>query len=166
MYLEKLKIGKEMKGIVFKTPDLVSVDYDLSITKIIETGYGYYKNIENELLSCDFQTNFKGKADIYIEMIKLDQNVSEDVLIYDIDQLDCRPAEVHEFFAFNKCYPNTHERFNLPFSIGAVCVSKKGVRFIVWIETTPKGCGIRHSIQIRRFGDGPIHSSYLLLVHK
>lgn len=80
----------------------VSVDYDVSIEDAVKLGRYYWAS--SYITSKHFPTKRTGKADVVVELIRLDRSVEADEVLRELDKEGYRPAELHELLAFGEKY--------------------------------------------------------------
>lgn len=96
---------KEVDGDVFP----VTVNYDLSVESLV--AHGKYDLKNDSINSKNFQTERKGTQTITLEPVHLNQTLTSEEVLKELEKRGLRPAELHELLSFGIQYPNEQRNY-------------------------------------------------------
>jgi hypothetical protein len=95
----------------------VVVDYDRSIEDGVKAGDYDWSN--SDITSSRFPSTRKGTLEIDIHLIHFNKDMSNDQVLFDLDELNFRPAEPQELLSLGAAYPDLQREFPIP-ALGSV----------------------------------------------
>lgn len=101
---KKAKKIKQEKNIF-----LISIDYGMSIEKMLELGE--YNSLNSKITSKHFPTSRTGKMETEIILIHFNRSISSKEALKEMDKMGLRAAEPHELLAFGVKYPDVQCQF-------------------------------------------------------
>ncbi|MDP3729825.1 MAG: hypothetical protein Q8R26_03740 [bacterium] len=101
------------------------VNYDLSVESLVEHGRYDWKN--RDIISDSFRTGRKGEANLSLELVHLNQEITSEEVLKELDKRGLRPAELHELLSFGIKYPEEQRKYPIV-ALGSVWRNLNGVR--------------------------------------
>jgi len=114
----------------------LSVDYGRSVEKGVKAGRYDWAN--SDITSRNFPTERKGTAEVVVELIHFNRNISTDEALRELDKAGMRPAELHELLAFGKKYPEVQREFPIV-ALGSVWQYRDGFRVVPFLYRDGSG---------------------------
>ena len=111
----------------------LSVDYGRSVEKGVKAGRYDWVNCLFDIASRNFSTERKGTAEIVVELIHFNRNISIDKAFSQLDRMGFRPAEIHELLAFGEKYPKVQRKFPVV-ALGSVWQYQFGNRRVPYLH--------------------------------
>jgi len=101
------------------------VNYDRSVEKAIKAGRYDWTN--DNITSKNFPTKRSETAEIDIELIHFNRDMSTDEVLAELDKKGLRPAELHELLALGEKHPDLQREFPI-IALGSVWRRSSGFR--------------------------------------
>lgn len=129
----------------------LTVDYSCSIEDAVKAGNYDWKN--RDINSRNFPTKKSGIAEVDVELLHFNRDMSMEEVLAELDKRGLRPAELHELLKLEEKFPNLQRKFPI-IALGSVWRSPGGargcpylgrVRFkrglnLTWIGSSWDGC--------------------------
>ncbi|TSC60908.1 MAG: Uncharacterized protein G01um1014107_194 [Parcubacteria group bacterium Gr01-1014_107] len=90
-------------------PYVISVDYNRSFKEAVKASRCDW--FDSQISSFSSPATRKGTAEVKIELIHFDEDISTNEVLHDLDRMGLRPADLHELLAFGEGYPDISLRF-------------------------------------------------------
>jgi len=87
----------------------LSVDYGRSVEDGVRAGR--YDWVNPNITSHNFPTKRRGRAEVVLELICFDREISSYEVLFEIDKRGYRPANLQELLAFGEKYPEVQREF-------------------------------------------------------
>jgi hypothetical protein len=128
---------KQAKKIVYT----VSVDYAVSVEEMVRLGKYDWSN--DDITTKNFPSKRVGKAEMEVELIHFDRNISSEEALREMEKTGYRAAELHELLAFGAKYPNIQREFPIV-AIGSVWWDRYGDRIVAYLggDAFERGLGL------------------------
>lgn len=97
------------------------VNYDLSVESLVAQGKYDWKNAD--INSKHFQTIRKGEATLNLELVHLNQVLTSEEVLKELDKRGLRSAELHELLSFGAQYPEEQRKYPIV-ALGSVWQSQ------------------------------------------
>ena len=110
---------------------LLTVDYSRSVEAGIAAGKYDWKN--NDITSKNFPTTRAGVAELEIQLVHFNREISSDEAIGELDKMGLRPAELHELLAFGENYPDVQREFPV-IALGSGWRDSYGFRCVPYLD--------------------------------
>jgi len=94
----------------------IEVDYNVSLEKLIKDGN--YSWINEHITSKNFPTKNNSTSKLIMKLIEFTGFITEEEILYSLNQLGCRPAEIYELISLGLKYPDIQRKI-LIVSIGS-----------------------------------------------
>lgn len=111
----------------------ITVDYSRSLSEMISVGgYNYAnKNITEEhfRIICRYY-----KVDCEVELVHLNEEMTSDEVLEELDKLGLRPAFLEELLAFGETYPEIQRDFPIVSLGSSVRTAHRGNRLVPYID--------------------------------
>jgi hypothetical protein len=108
----------------------LSVDYGRSVGDAV--GGGYYDWASTSITSKNFPTKRQGVAEVPVELIHFNRDISTDKALRELDRMGFRPAEIHELLAFGEKYPEVQLEFPVV-ALASVWQDRYGFRYVSYL---------------------------------
>ena len=95
----------------------VRVNYDLSVEKAVKAGKYYWK--DDDITDKNFPPKRSGSAEIDIQLVNFNKNMSSEDVLKELDKMGLRPAELPELLVLGTKYPNEQKRYPI-IALGSV----------------------------------------------
>jgi len=114
----------------------LSVDYGRSVEDAVKAGRYNWSN--SNITSSNFTTKRKGAAEIVIEAVHFNREISTDEAIRELDKMGYRPVELHELLTLGEKYPDVQLQF-LVVGLGSVWQGPDGSRDVPYLGRSGAG---------------------------
>lgn len=109
----------------------VMVNYNLSVKKAIKAGNYDWTN--DDITSENFPTKRSGEAEVDIELVHFNRDMSTEEVLAEFDKRGLEPAELHELLKIGEKYPNLQREFPIV-ALGSVRRSPYGSRYYPYLS--------------------------------
>ena len=123
----------------------VSVNYDTTVEEMVRLGHYDWSN--SDVTSKHFPTKRTGTADLVIELVHVNRDISTKDAQKELDRMGFRPAELHELLAFGAKYPEVQREFPI-LALGSVWQDLDDDRRYACLH----GVGSERGLYLRWFG--------------
>ena len=106
------------------------VNYDLSVESLVAQGKYDWKN--SDIKSKNFQTTRKGETTLNLELVHLNQVLTSEEVIKELDKRGLRPAELHELLSFGIQYQEEQRKYPIV-AMGSVWQHWSGYRDVAYL---------------------------------
>ena len=133
---DQKKMGQTAKG-----GFLVTVNYNRTIEELVKAGRYHWQN--SDITSQNFPSSRKGKAQVLIQLVHFDRDITSDEVLKALDKQGLRPVTLPELLAFGAKYPDKQCAFPIV-ALGSVWrVSGVGRRVAyLWRGAGSRGLGL------------------------
>jgi len=111
-------VEQKLRKLLKITKFPVRVNYGATVEDMV--GRGKYDWSNNDITAGHFPTQRNGEADLVIELVHFNRNISTDAALRELDKMGYRPAELHELLTLGEKYPDLQREFPI-IALGSVC---------------------------------------------
>lgn len=109
----------------------LTINYERSVKDAVK--FGRYDWANGNINTRNFQTKRTGKANIVVELIHFNKNISTDQALSELDRMEYLPAKLYELLAFGKKYPDIQREFPVV-ALGSVWQDRRGNRYVPCLD--------------------------------
>ena len=129
----------------------VTVNYDLSVEFLVANGK--YSWVNNDITSKNFPTTRKGEVTLSLELVHLNQVLTSEEVLKELDKRGLRPAELHELLSFGAQYPEEQRKYPIV-ALGSVWQHWHDYRYVPYLRWLGGGRVLSLGWIGRRWGEG------------
>ncbi len=130
---------------------LVTVDYGLKLSEMVEAGQYDWKN--DDITEKSFPVKGKGIVETNLELVHLNKVANTDEVEAYLDANGLRAATIEEFLAFGAKYPDVQRGFPV-IALGSSLVDRDGYRLVPYFYRSGAGRDLRLRWDGYRWGEG------------